>query len=120
MNNLNDECCDIIFELINFFYTCIAVLINFKLNNWNGFKHQLLDKITNGMEEQRLIIKEYEYLRRYNDLKKSIELMEYIKNYFDIIIEVEITTECNIIITLMQDDIFNNLSNQSFELPITA
>ena len=120
MNNLNDECCDIIFELIKFIYTCIAVLINFKLNNWNGFKHQLLDKITNGMEEQRLIIKEYEYLRRYNDLKKSIELMEYIKNYFDIIIEVEITTECNIIITLMQDDIFNILSNQSFELPISA
>lgn len=34
LNYFTDECCDNILELFKFVYTCIAVLLNFKLNNW--------------------------------------------------------------------------------------
>ena len=107
INYFSDECCDNILELIKFVYSCIAVSINLKLNNWVSFKLRLLNEITEVMEELKSTLNDYDYLRRYNELKQSVDLLENFKNVFDRIIQVEVTNDCKMIITLIPNEIMN-------------
>jgi uncharacterized membrane protein YheB (UPF0754 family) len=124
INHFTDEICDDVLDLIKFVYSCIAVLLNFKLNNWATFKLRLINEITDEMEEQKITVTEYDYLRRYNELKQSIDLLETFNNVFDRIIEVEITTDCNMIFTLIPDNIMecfrNEFSQMGSNISITA
>lgn len=61
---------------------------------------------------------EYDYMRRYNELKQSIDLV--FVNAFDRILEVEIKTDCNIIVTLIPDDVFRSFINQTNTIAIRA
>jgi hypothetical protein len=68
---------------------------------------RLLNEITEGMEELKSTLNDYDYLRRYNELKQSVDLLENFKNVFDRIIQVEVTNDCKMIITLITDEIMN-------------